>query len=228
MEAETQSQLEATLGHRFEDPARLRLALTHPSCERPEGDNQRLEFIGDAVLDLVIAERLFEAFPQSSEGTLDRFRASIVNGQSVAQTAANIGLAQYLEVGEAHRRHQPEASEAMLEDALEAVIGAIFMDGGLDAARGVVSRLFAGPLAACHHEDSAIQGNPKGRLQEWSQRKHGGELPQYDLVATEGQDHERRYTARVSIAGRSLAEGCGRSIKAAEIDAASRAMEAID
>lgn len=212
--------------HAFSDPSLLQLALTHSSCERPGGDNQRLEFLGDAVLDLVIAEALFKKFPLADEGTLDRCRAGIVNGRNLARIAIRHGLAAHLEVSEAHRQHHSEPSHAMLEDALEAVIGAVYLDGGMEAARATTLHLFAGQIESI--ELSHGSQNPKGRLQEWSQKHHQGEVPVYEALPPEGPDHDRRFGAVVSLGGEVLGRGRGSSKKAAEAEAAKAALEALD
>lgn len=211
--------------HTFKDESLLRLALTHSSCELAGGDNERLEFLGDAVLDLIITEALFEKFPQADEGMLDRCRAGIVNGRSLAQVASEQGLAALLAVGEAHRKHHPEPSHAMLEDALEAVIGAIYLDGGLGAARAAILQFFGQRIEAI--ETGGRSQNPKGRLQEWSQKHHGGEVPLYEELPVEGPDHERRYSAAVLLNGEELGRGSGRSKKAAEAEAAKAALRSL-
>jgi ribonuclease-3 len=209
--------------HDFQDESLLKLALTHSSCERLGGDNQRLEFLGDAVLDLIIAETLYAKFPEADEGALDRCRASIVNGKSLARAATAKGLSKYLEVGDAHRKHQPEPSKAMLEDGLEALIGAVYLDGGIEAARETILQLFASQIEAIVLTTGSQ--NPKGTLQEWSQKHHKGEVPAYAELPAEGADHERSYTATVSLGGKELGRGKGSSKKAAEAKAAQAALE---
>lgn len=218
-----QEAIQSILGHSFKDVSLLQLALTHSSCTLRTGDNQRLEFLGDAVLDLIIAETLYAKFPEADEGALDRGRASIVNGKSLAQVASKVALGQYLEVGEAHRQHHPEPSHAMLEDALEALIGAVFLDGGLDAARRSVRQLFDKELDRIQL-NSETQ-NPKGRLQEWAQKYNEGEVPTYQELEAEGPDHDRRYGAAVFLAEKELGRGYGSSKKSAEANAAKVALK---
>lgn len=218
-------EIEALLGHSFKEPKLLELALTHASCEGAGGNNQRLEFLGDAVLDLAIAERLYADFPTADEGDLDRGRASMVNGRSLSAIANQIGLARFLKVGDAHRKHHPEPSKAMLEDALEAVIGAIFLDGGFDAARSAIHQLFQEPLKQMELNEDAK--NPKGRLQEWSQSAHKGLVPRYEELEAEGPDHNRRYGAIVYLGDQELGRGYGSSKKAAEAAAAQAALKKI-
>ena len=209
--------------HNFQDESLLKLALTHSSCDRVGGDNQRLEFLGDAVLDLIVAESLYAKFPEADEGALDRCRASIVNGNSLASAATAKGLGEYLKVGEAQRQHHPEPSKAMLEDALEALIGAIYLDGGIKAARDTIMHLFGKQIEAIVLTTSSQ--NPKGKLQEWSQKNRKGEVPSYAELPTEGADHERTYTAAVSLSGKELGRGTGSSKKAAEAKAAQAALD---
>ncbi|MBL6919527.1 MAG: ribonuclease III [Puniceicoccaceae bacterium] len=209
--------------HDFQDESLLRLALTHSSCDRVSGDNQRLEFLGDAVLDLIIAETLYVKFPEADEGALDRCRASIVNGKSLARLATAKGLGKYLEVGDAHRQHHPVPSKAMLEDALEALIGAVYLDGGIKAARETILHLFDSQIEALVLATGSQ--NPKGKLQEWSQKHHKGEVPTYGELSAEGADHERSYTATVSLGGKELGRGIGSSKKTAEAKAAKAALE---
>jgi ribonuclease-3 len=220
------SLFEPITQHSFRDDSLLKLALTHSSCDRPGGDNQRLEFLGDAVLDLVIAETLYGRFPQADEGALDRGRAGIVNGKSLARLAAAQGLGKYLEVGDAHRQHHAEPSKAMLEDALEALIGAIYLDGGLEAARKSILHLFSDQIEAI--ELTTGSQNPKGKLQEWSQKHHDGEVPIYTELPAEGPDHDRRYRAAVLLGGQELGRGIGSSKKTAEANAAKAALQALD
>lgn len=215
--------IESITPHTFKNTFLLQLALTHSSCEHPDGDNQRLEFLGDAVLDLIIAETLLETFPQADEGALDRSRASIVNGKSLARVAVTKGLGAHLKVGDAHRLHHPDPSKAMLEDALEALIGAVYLDGGIDAARETILHLFREQINAI--EPSGGSQNPKGRLQEWSQKHHDGEVPAYEALPAEGPDHDRRYAAVVSLGGQELGCGTGSSKKAAEAAAAKAALK---
>ena len=212
--------------HNFQDESLLKLALTHSSCDRVGGDNQRLEFLGDAVLDLIVAESLYAKFPEADEGALDRCRASIVNGKSLARAATAKGLDEYLEVGEAQRQHHPVPSKAMLEDALEALIGAIYLDGGIKAARETIMHLFGKQIEAIVLTTGSQ--NPKGKLQEWSQKNRKGEVPSYAELPAEGADHERTYTSAVSLNGKELGRGTGSSKKAAEAKAAQAALDNLE
>lgn len=207
----------------FSSPELERLAYTHPSCHEAGGDNQRLEFLGDAVLDLVIAEQLYQSLPGADEGALDRARASLVNGKSLAAVARGIGLEKRIVVSESHSRHHPEPTRAMLEDCFEALIGAIYLDGGLRAAGRFIEGAMGPRIAAAAAEPQQL--SPKSRLQEWTQAEHEGAIPNYALLASGGPDHARHYRARVSLLGKQLGEGSGSSIKAAESAAAADALQ---
>ena len=214
------------IGYHFTDVDLLQLALTHPSCDSKDGDNQRLEFLGDAVLDLVVAETLYRTHPNFDEGTLDHMRASLVNGKALAAHAQTLQIASVLKVSQAQRQHHPEPSAAMLEDAFEAVIGAIHIDGGIDAARGVILNLLADALQAAAQSDQ--QGNPKGRLQEWAQQHHDGIVQDYIALPEQGPDHARIYGAAVELQGQELGRGQGSSKKAAESAAAENALQQLN
>jgi len=216
-------KLEALIGHHFTNPTHLERALTHPSCDEAAGNNQRLEFLGDAVLDLVIAEALYTNYEAIDEGTMDRLRAGIVNGKSLAKKAVEIKLGQFLRVSESHREHHPEPSHAMQEDALEAIFGAIFIDAGIDAARQTILKLFGERISEA--DVSNLSKNPKGRLQEWTQQHHDRATPDYHSVGEHGPDHDRSYSASVSILGDVVGEGAGKSKKAAESCAAEAALK---
>lgn len=189
------------------------------------GDNQRLEFLGDAVLDLVVAEKLFHQFPGADEGALDRARASIVNGKNLARTAEKWQLGKYLQVSEAHRKHHPQPSQAMLEDALEALFGAVYLDSGLEAARKTINHFFGEQIESLAL--STGSQNPKGRLQEWSQKHRAGEVPIYLELPAEGPDHNRTYRAAVQIGEEILGRGAGSSKKSAEARAAEAALQTL-
>ena len=217
--------LQERLAYPFQNPDLLEQALTHASLETPSADNQRLEFLGDAVLDLIIAEHLFRNKPKQNEGALDRMRAEIVNGKTLAKLARHIGLTHALRVSEAQRQHHPDHSDGMLEDALEAIIGAIYLDGGIDQARATVHHIFKNALDASDPEKAR---DPKSQLQEWTQAQHHGLTPQYRELPAEGPDHDRTYHASVHLKNEELGRGCGSSKKAAEHAAALAALQALE
>ena len=216
------SSLERQIDYTFSDPSLLEKALKHSSLNLGLENNQRLEFLGDSVLGLIIAETLYTKFPDAEEGKLDRMRASIVSGQALAKKASFLNLDQFLKVSDAQRKSCSQPSQSMLEDTLEAVIGAVYMDGGLKAAQRSILLLFSDLLE--RDIDIAGQGSPKSQLQEWSQKHQDGEVPNYTLHSTTGPDHARKYEVKVALSGKILASGAGSSIKAAEIKAADAAL----
>lgn len=214
--------LETTLGYKFTDQSLPLLALTHSSCQLETGDNQRLEFLGDAVVSLVVASALYEGFPDAKEGDLDRMRASLVNGYTLAELARELEIDRQLKVSDAHAQHRPEPSQSMLEDVIEALVGAVFQDGGYLAAEAVIMKIMQQKLAEV--SDPAHSVNPKGKLQEWSQARHEGATPEYATRAENGPDHAKLYTVAVLIEGKEIARAQASSIKAAEVAAAREAL----
>ena len=214
---------ETKIGYRFTDTTLLERALTHPSCCVGHNDNQRLEFLGDAVLGLVVAEAVYRNNPQLDEGALDHMRASLVNGKSLTAHARALDVGTFLQVSDAQRQHHAEPSSSMLEDAFEALIGAIHLDGGIEAARSFILRTLGDAIEAAPAISSSI--NPKGRLQEWAQQQHDGAVPHYSALSAAGPDHARVYQAAVHINDTELGRGQGSSKKAAETAAAADALQ---
>lgn len=214
------------IGYSFSDPALEALAYTHPSCNLECGDNQRLEFLGDAVLDLIITDALYHRLSGENEGVLDRARAALVNGKSLASKAKALRLNERIQVSESQRKHHPQPSDSMLEDALEALIGAIYLDGGLVAARRFVLDMYRDRLDRI--EGELDLGNPKSRLQEWTQQHRNGAVPDYELLGSEGPDHKRLYLSRVLLDGNEIGRGEGSSIKGAETAAAEIALRRLN
>ena len=217
---------EKKIGYHFTDISLLELALTHPSCDAEHGDNQRLEFLGDAVLDLVVAQTLYHNNPDFDEGALDHNRASLVNGKALAAHARALDIGSVLQVSEAQRQHHPEPSSGMLEDALEALIGAVHLDGGIEAARSFILQTLGDALHTA--PETGSRENPKGRLQEWTQQHHEGAVPDYSALPEEGPDHARIYSAAVQLDGKELGRGQGSSKKSAESAAAQHALEQLN
>jgi ribonuclease-3 len=219
--------LQARLGYRFHDESRLRLALTHPSLANeqpePEPHNQRLEFLGDAVLGLVLARVLYDQFPGADEGALSKSRARLVNAEALAQRARAVELGRHLVVSPGAERTGERERVSALADAFEAVLGAVFLDGGLAEAEALVRREFAAELAGLTPGASEI-GNPKGELQEKLQAT-STEVPHYELLRASGPDHDREFECAVIHGGVELGRGRGRSKKAAETEAALAALE---
>ena len=219
------AQLQAQLGYVFCEPGLLRLALTHPSVAHEQGlpvqTNQRLEFLGDAVLQLVLTRALYEKFPAVGEGPLTKARAKLVNRRSLAERARHLGLGRYLLLSRGEELSNGRERPSALADTFEALLGAIFLDGGFDAARDFILRQFLsafGELSVI-----PILENPKGELQELLQAV-SSEAPRYHVVSATGPDHDRIFECTVHHAGAELARGRGKSKKAAESEAALAAL----
>ncbi len=209
------------LGCSVSDAGLLERALTHRS-HGPE-NNERLEYLGDAVLSFIVAEILFRRFPAASEGELSRYRASLVSGEALAAMAADIGLGERLRLGDGEAKSGGQRRATILADALEALFGAIFLGCGLDAAREVAERLFRDALnelpAASELKDA------KTRLQEWLQGR-GFALPTYTVLEVSGEPHEQRFRVRCDVGDLSItAVADGSSRRRAEQEAAQRVLE---
>lgn len=204
------------LGLGFNNPDLFRQALSHRSADGPS--NERLEFLGDAVLGLVIAECLYGRFPQADEGVLSRLRAALVNQTALADLARAIGLGDYLILGSGELKSGGYRRDSILSDALEAIIGAIFKDQGMDAAKQWILGMFADSIDRLSLDD--WKKDPKTRLQELMQGR-GLELPIYLLISQEGQPHNQHFRVECRIQLLSLtAQGDGSSRKKAEQQAA--------
>jgi ribonuclease-3 len=218
-------ELQRQLAYSFTDAGLLRLALTHPSVAHeqsaPIQTNQRLEFLGDAVLQLVLTRELYEKFPSFGEGPLTKARAQLVNRRSLAEQARQLGLGQYLILSRGEEISGGRERLSALADTFEALLGAIFLDGGFDAARAFILHQFG----ASFGELSAIPTleNPKGELQEFLQAT-STEAPRYHVVSASGPDHDRVFECTVHHGGTELARGQGKSKKAAESEAALAAL----
>lgn len=232
--AASAAKLETIIGHRFSDPKILERALTHRSwaVENLPGEpdenvraleNESLEFLGDSVVGLVIAEKLFEAHPRSNEGGLTLMKHSLVSTETLARVADSIDLGSYLRVGRGEEKTGGRKKRALLANTVEAVIGAVFVDGGYAAARLFIGRLFDEELKQADPENSV---DYKTMLQE---RLQGAKMqpPVYKVVETKGPPHARCFLVEATWeTGRTSAEG--RTIKAAEMLAAEKALEALD
>ncbi len=217
--------LQIQLGYVFREPALLRLALTHPSVAHEQGvplqTNQRLEFLGDAVLQLVLTRELYEKFPAVSEGPLTKARAKLVNRRTLAEHGRRLGLGQNLILSKGEETHGGRERPSALADTFEALLGAMFLDGGFEAAREFILREFLGAFGEL--AVIPILENPKGELQEFLQSV-SSEAPQYRVVSATGPDHDRVFECTVHHNGKELARGQGKSKKAAESEAALAAL----
>jgi ribonuclease-3 len=216
-------ELQSSLGYSFRRAELLTTALTHPSAAiGADAHYERLEFLGDAVLDLAIADLLMRRFPDAKEGALSKERASIVNGRTLALKAAEIGLGGMLRLGKGEEKSGGRDKTSILAAAFEAVIGAIYTDGGLVPAQRVVEQLFVSDIGG-----PSTERDYKTELQEIAYRRFRAQ-PVYELVAARGPDHAKRFTTKIRIAGRELGVGEGGSKKQSEQAAARAALSRID
>jgi ribonuclease-3 len=219
-----QAQLESLqkeLGYRFKDPALLTRCLTHVSYDRQktEGHNEVLEFLGDAVLDLAVSDLLMRHNPEKSEGDLSRMRAALVNSTVLAEKAAELKLGALLRLGKGEERSEGRGKPSILAGAFEALLGGIYQEGGYQAARSAVERYF---LADVSGKQLGLQ-DYKTRLQEISQMLFHAP-PNYRVVAESGPDHEKFFVTEISVGGKVLGKGQGRSKKQSEQEAAKIAL----
>jgi ribonuclease-3 len=218
--------LEERIGYKFRNSLLLAEALTHSSIslERKNYpfDNQRLEFLGDAVLQLVVTEHLYKMFPDFSEGRLTKLRTRVVSRSGLKTHAAAIGLGGHLMMGRGEDASGGRTRPSTLADSFEALVGALYLDGGYDAARDFILREAAGDFARMASEPEEI--NPKGRLQEILQAITPN-APLYEVIAQSGPEHQKDFECRVLWNGLELARGAGRSKKQAEVEAATRALD---
>lgn len=213
--------LQQRLGHRFAQPALLTRALTHRSFGSDH--NERLEFLGDAVLSLAISGLLYERFAGSDEGDLTRVRAHLVREDSLHRVALSLGLPEVVRLSEGEARGGGAQRPSILADAVEALIGATFLDGGFEPARRVVQRLF-GEIIANTEMDSWTK-DAKTELQEWLQARRLA-VPSYRIIATHGQAHAQTFEVECAVPALALTQqGMGRSRRSAEQEAASRMLD---
>lgn len=206
--------LKQSLDYVFKDARLLELALTHRSAE---GDsNERLEFLGDAVLDFVVSEVLFRSHPNSPEGDLSRLRASLVNEQALAGIAGELGLSDYLRLGSGERKSGVHRRDSILADALEAIFAAVYLDAGFDAARRIVEKAYGSRFE--EFPDVEELRDPKTRLQEWMQARQLG-LPDYELLDVTGKAHRQTFRASCQVGDR-VTTGTGSTRRNAEQQAA--------
>lgn len=204
------------LGHRFNDPALLVEALTHPSLSsETRASNQRLEFLGDRVLNLAIAEALYEAYPQATEGDLAPRYNALVRKETCAEVARNIGLGDALRVGRGEMLKGGRKRDAGLGDAMEAVIAAVYLDAGFGAARALVNRLWGDRVRTVER----AARNVKSALQEWAQAR-GMPPPAYVLIDTQGPPHDAVFTVEARLENGATAHAQGKSKRLAEQAAA--------
>jgi ribonuclease-3 len=218
--------LEKKIGYKFRNSLLLAEALTHSSLayetQRPHFDNQRLEFLGDAVLQLCLTDELYKLFPQFAEGRLTKLRSRLVSRSALARYAVDIELGSYLMLGKGERSSGGRERPSTLSDAFEALVGAIYLDSGLEDAGDFILRLCEETIKEIAAEP--IEVNPKGQLQEILQA-FSPSSPTYEIHSQEGPDHCKTFSASVQWEAAELGDGSGGSKKEAEINAATDALE---
>ncbi len=216
--------LRERLGYVALDATLFVAALTHRSASGQ--NNERLEFLGDAVLNLVAADQLYRRYPVASEGDLSRLRARVVSAEPLAEIAQELGLGDELQLGSGELKTGGFRRQSILADALEALIGAVYLDRGMDAARDLVERLLESRVASA--PDPSDLKDPKTRLQEWLQAR-ALPLPAYEVESIGGQPHEQHFVVRCEVAQLgTAARGAGSSRRRAEQDAAQQLLARID
>ena len=225
---DTRGPLQTRIDYTFKRGELLELALTHPSASHEHNKklatNQRLEFLGDAVLQLFISAELYQRFPDHDEGSLSKLRALLVNREALAQRATVLKLGNELCLSRGEERSGGRNRPSALADAFEALVGAIYLDGGLTQVKKIIRKQFADQIDGA--DTNPHCGNPKGELQEILQSK-SSVAPEYRLLETDGPDHNRSFLCSVRHSGSELARGTGKSKKEAEMNAATTAIEAL-
>lgn len=213
--------LERRIGYHFKNPELLQLALSHRSYSGK--NNERLEFLGDSIVNFVIAEALFKHFPNAREGQMSRLRARLVKGVTLAEIAREFELGEYLLLGSGELKSGGYRRESILADALESVIGAMYLDSSFSECKDKVLSWYEGRLESLSLQDT--QKDPKTRLQEYLQAQQQP-LPQYEVVSVEGEPHAQTFTVECSVEGLSdITVGIGSSRRIAEQQAAGKALK---
>ncbi|PCI40474.1 MAG: ribonuclease III [Elusimicrobia bacterium] len=213
--------IEEVIGYQFRNPETLREALTHKSFafERDTGvHNERLEFLGDSVLSVIVARLLFDEHPEEDEGRLSKHRASLVSRASLAKWAESIDLGPHLRLGSGEESTGGRTRPSLLGNALEAIIGAVYVDGGFDAAYAFVHRCFL------DERGEYVESDFKSRLQELVQKRHQS-MPEYAILKATGPDHDKTFHVEVTFGAKALGEGSGKTKKEAEQEAARDALQ---
>lgn len=211
------------LGYEFKQPELLDIALTHRSYG--SRNNERMEFLGDAVLGYLVSAELYRRFPQASEGALSRLRASLVKGETLASIATELELGDYMSLGSGELKSGGHRRRSILADAFEAIIGAVYLDSGMENASRLVQRFFDDRFSRV--DPDTLKKDPKTRLQEYLQAR-GDELPDYQVVATEGKAHEQRFRVECKIGTfDATVVGEGTSRRKAEQAAAEKMLQAL-
>ena len=220
------TRIETNLDYRFQDTSLLQVALTHPSIVAENNsynvDNQRLEFLGDAVLQLALTEVLYLRFPEKGEGVLTKWRARLVSKPALAAFGVQLELGREIFMGKGEEANGGRSRASILADGVEAVLGAVYLDGGFEAAQKVVMQMVGSAIEDV--TESSETGNPKGELQEELQAI-APESPIYKILSATGPDHDKQFVASVTWRGELLGQGEGANKKAAEASAATDALQ---
>lgn len=220
--------LEKAIGYRFKKKALLELALTHPSFRyedrSTEDDNQRLEYLGDAVLSLIVAEHLFKTHPDAREGDMSKLRSRLTQDRKLSEIGSHIGIHEHLRLGRGEEQNGGARRASNLADAVEAIIGAAWIDGGARAVNKIFTQVFLPELE--NFKSAPVKSNPKGTLQEFAQ-SHGFGIPVYETTDSAGPEHDRLFTVKVTACHQSWAASAG-SKREAEREAAIRALTDLD
>ena len=223
------AEFERRIGYHFSNPELLNQALTHPSFhehKKQKPNNQRLEFLGDSSLGAILSEKLYHLYPESDEGILSKRKAVLAQGSTLAQLARNLNLGAFLRMGASEKKNKGNERESTLEDGLEALIGAIFLDGGMNATKERVLSWLGESNGQIDHSHTNF--NPKGQLQEFVQANRPDEKIRYKLIKETGPPHDKTFRMKVTIGEREFGEGEGRSKKEAEEKAAEEALSLVD
>ena len=230
MEKQKLKTLQKKLKYKFKDRELLTQALTHPSfvqgTEHSNNHYQRLEFLGDAVLGMVVADELFTTYPNEREGFLTKARSSICHGKGLTRLAKKLDLQDYLRLGKGEKKGKSKDRSQVLGDCLEALIGAVYLDGGYKPARRLIISWLDDQLDTIHTEMVSI--NHKGTLQEWSQAHYGKNRFHYEMEKASGPDHAKEFTVSIQIDGSAITKATGFSKKEAESLAAQEVLKIID
>jgi ribonuclease-3 len=224
------SEVEKKIAYNFKNPLLLEEALTHSSSNifLPDGrrmDNERLEFIGDALLDAVVGIRLYEELPYASEGKLTRLRSQIVCEESLAKIGSDLSLGSFLRIGKGEKRNKKRGQTSLIADAVEAIIGAVYLDSGYEAAENFIIRIFADPIRLA--PEGKLFSDYKSRLQEKVMASEEKQKIEYIVDREEGPDHDKEFFVHVELGGNSLGRGSGRTKKEAEQKAAEEALQKV-
>jgi ribonuclease III len=226
-------EAQQAIGYTFRDVRLLDEALTHTSHvnefkDQVSKDNERLEFLGDAVLALIISEHVASAWPDLTEGALSKLRSHLVSEATLATVSRRLDLGRLLRLGRGEERTGGREKDSILANTVEAVLAAVYLDGGLDAARNFALKAFAQELREAGNRDAGVvlAGDYKTQLQEWCQQQHDC-VPQYVTAKESGPDHRKTFDVQVIMQGKALGRGTGRSKKEAEQAAAQEALERV-